>query len=242
MTPRMMPRSSSAICRSILLLAGGQRHGEYGVRAGRTDRCRGEQVGEGADRVLGHEGGSLTQHDGVVDGIGRASGQESGREQVALAGGGQPRPLEDVDVLVDHLAHEDERVVVYHRQRPAGRLLELLDHPLRHRCRPRGPGLDVAAELGRHVVANHQGKREHGNDRNGHEGEKQAAVEAGPDLTQQVASEAMAVSRERARRRAARPSTPGTRPRPALRSRPVGRGDPRESRRDSRARRCPRGC
>ena len=172
MTPRTMPRSSSAIWRSISLLPRRQRHGEDGVRTGGPYRRGGQQVREGSDRVLGHERRGLAEDDGVVDRVGRARGQESGREQVALAGCRQSRSLEDVDVLVDHLAHEHQGVVIYDRQGPVGRLLQLFDDPLRHRGGTGRPGLDIAAELGRHVVADHEGECEHGNDRDGHEGQE----------------------------------------------------------------------
>ena len=179
----------------------GQRHGQDRVGAGRADGRRRDQIVLRAERVPGHERRRMRQNDRVVH-IGRGTGrQQAGGEEVALAGGDQPRARVDVDVLLDDLADEDQQIVGHDGRGGVGGLLELGDHALGDDGGPRRAGLHVGAEPPGGVVADQQGQDQHRNGRDGDEGQEQTAVEADPQLADQLPAQAVPLRGERSGRR-----------------------------------------
>ena len=178
-----------------------QRHRQNGVRPGRSDGRRRDQVILRAERVLGNERGGLREGNRVVYRGRGARRQQAGGEEIALAGGAQLRSLEDVDVLLDDLADEDQQVVRHDTCRGIRRLLQFRDDPLRDDGRLRRPGLHVVAKLPRRVVANQHREDQHGNGRHRHESQKEPAIEADAQLADQFTSEPVPLGGQRPRQR-----------------------------------------
>ena len=80
----------------------------------RGDACRGTRRSRSSSTKLG----SRSQHDRAIDVVRRARRQQARREQVALARRDQLGAVEDVDVLIDHLADPDHHVVAQRARSP----------------------------------------------------------------------------------------------------------------------------
>ncbi len=179
-----------------LALAGGQRHGQDAIALAGPDRRGGDHVRDGADLILVDEAGQPLQHDRAVDVVRRARRQEPGGEQIALARREQLRAVEDVDVLIDHLADPHHHVVAARRDLFVAATPErvgFLDDALRHGGGARRFRLHRIAQQIREIGTDHEGQRQDRDDGGEHEREEQLAVEAGADLAQQRAADAGAV-------------------------------------------------
>ena len=169
-----------------LALLRGERHGENGFGRAHDHRRGGQQVLEVADAFARDGRGFPPQRERAVDvGVG-AGGQQARGEQVALAGGDQPRAGEDVGVLIDQARHPHHQVVVHagalqHR----APLHEVLDHARGGRGGALRFGLDVRSHLVGDEVARDDRQQHHRHEHRGDEREEQLAVEAGAHLAQQ---------------------------------------------------------
>ena len=178
-------------------LAKGEGHRDEHIRPGGAHRRGGEHVVERPDRILADEARLTLQDDRAIDVVGRAGREDTGGEQRALGGGGEPRPAEHVDVLIDDLADPDHPVVV---ERAGGlgaaaeARVEILDDSLRD---GRGPGrlaLDIGLQQVREVGPDHERQGQDRDDGREDEREEQLAVEAGADLAQQRTADARALA------------------------------------------------
>ena len=142
--------------------------------------------------------GSRSQHDGAIDGVRRSRRQQARREEIELARGDELRAVEDVDVLIDHLADPHHHVVGALDAVSAAieERVRLFDDALRHRGGARGFALNVLAqEIGK-VGADDERQDEHGNDRGEDERQEQLAVEAGANLAEQGPADARPLATE----------------------------------------------
>ena len=182
-----------------LAAAVGQRNRQDQVAVAGPHRRGGNQVGDRPDLVLVHEARKPIQDDGPIHVSGRARRQEARREQVALAGGEQLRAVEDVEVLLDHLADRDHHVVAPRRDLLAvapPQRVRLLDDALRHGGRARGFRLHRVAQQVREVRPDDEGERQHRNDGGENEREEQLPVEARADFPQQRAADPRVLARD----------------------------------------------
>ena len=121
-----------------LALPVGERHGQD--RRSRPPARTGAAAimyGNVADAILADEARQPLQRDRAIDVVGRPGRQQPGREQVALARRDELGAVEDVDVLIDHLADPDHHVVARRREpfgAAAQQRVRLLDDALRDRC------------------------------------------------------------------------------------------------------------
>ena len=162
-----------------------------------THRRRGDDVRDGPDLILVHEARKPIEHDRAIDVVRRARGQEARREQVALARREQLGAVEDVDVLLDHLADRDQHVVAARRNLLAvapPQRVGLLDDALRHGSRARRFRLHGIPQQVGEVRPDDERERQHRHDRREHEREEQLAVEARADLAQQRAADTRALA------------------------------------------------
>ena len=169
----------------------GHRHGDDPVAPARAHRRRRQLIGKIADLFLTDIGRQPIQQNRAVDVAGRARREQLRREQIARAGRLQPRPVEQIDVLVDGAPDQHHDLIVDRVERGGAALLErrvVLDQTLRRGDRARRRLRGAVEQLRRHVGADEDREDEHRHHRARPEREEQLAVEAGTDLAQQRAA------------------------------------------------------
>ena len=101
-----------------LALAERERHRQDRLTAEDGHRSRRDKILEWADAIFGDRDRTAVEHHLAVDGCRRSRGQQSGLEQIALAGRRELRPVVEVDVLIHDLPDPDHHVVARAPSRP----------------------------------------------------------------------------------------------------------------------------